>query len=138
MEPQRRDPNAWLSMQRVVIDWGFPMSQLSVAQALVAHGVEHWWLDGDRDAAHQSFLSREDHPATEESWRVQIRCIEKHWEAVAALFSGRIIDVISAGPTYLSNEERLAEMQRRGLQIDDARWPFGGSIQDPRWGSGAK
>ena len=114
-EPYRLDPTTWAP--RTVLDWGFLLATLPFVRSLVADGVEHWWFDGDRDAAHESFGSRKDHPGNEGAWRIQLAAVEEHWDEIAALFAGRIIDVISAGPTYVSNEERLAEMQRRGFRV---------------------
>jgi hypothetical protein len=116
-EPHRYGPDAWRVMPRVVIDWGFPVHCLPVVKQLVASGFDHWWFDGDRDAARQSFLSRSGHPANLAALDTQMGNIERHWKEIAELFSGRVVNVINAGPRYLSNEERLAEMVTRGLRL---------------------
>jgi hypothetical protein len=90
----------------VVIDWGFPVSCLPAVQTLIASGVEPWWFDGDRDAALQSFLARPDHPATRADWDRQITAIQQHWNEIKVVFTGRILDVVSAGPVHLPNEAR--------------------------------
>lgn len=51
-----RSVDRWLAQQRLVIDWGFPVSELQTVEWLVERGVSHWWFDGDRDAAAESFL----------------------------------------------------------------------------------
>ena len=104
-------------MPRVVVDWGFPPNCLPFVRSLVGAGFSHWWFDGDRDAAHESFLSRHDNPGWEDAWQIQLERIEQSWEEIAAVFSGRIIDVIGTGPSYLSNLERLRAMQDRGLRV---------------------
>src|SRR4029077_6677540 len=50
----------WLLQQnRLVIDWGFPANEprlstmIEIIQSWISVGVEHWWFDGDREAALQ-------------------------------------------------------------------------------------
>ena len=91
---------------KVVIDWGFPLGMLNTVRSLIASGVEHWWFDGDREAALEAFLARTGHPATKAAWDVQLANIEAHWNDLVSTFEGRMLDVISPGPVHLSNEER--------------------------------
>jgi hypothetical protein len=43
---------------RVVLDWGFPISCLSWAEQLQDRGVRLIWLDGDVDRAREAFVRR--------------------------------------------------------------------------------
>jgi hypothetical protein len=97
----------------VVIDWGFPLSQIKEVRSLIASGIEPWWFDGDRGVALQVFLTRKGHPATKAEWDAQLRNIEEHWDELAITFEGRIPDVVSPGPVQISHEERWALMERR-------------------------
>jgi len=122
---ERKQPRSFIDEIRsgrrdLILDWGFPPNCLPFVRNLVGAGFSHWWFDGDREAAHESFLSRCDHPGSEDAWQIQLERIEQSWEQLAAVFSGRIIDVISNGPTYLSNLERLRAMQDRGLRASDS------------------
>lgn len=99
--------------ENVVIDWGFPPSQLNVVRSLIASGIEPWWFDGDREAALQAFLARKGHPATKADWDAQLRNIEEDWDELAITFDGRILDVVSPRPVQMSNEERWELMERR-------------------------
>lgn len=97
---------------KVVIDWGFPVSQLSRVCELIASGVQGWWFDGDRDAAFQNFQNRVGHPADEAAWHRQLAAIDVSWEHIQSAFQGRILHVIAAGPALMSNEERWERIGR--------------------------
>jgi len=104
----------------VVIDWGFPPSQLNEVRSLIASGVEPWWFDGDREAALHAFLARKGHPATKADWDAQLRNVEEHWDELAITFEGRILDVVFPGPVHLSNEERWERIEcRRDASLSD-------------------
>lgn len=113
LEVLLRDP-------RVVLDWGFPAADpnfvpcLQFVKQLIANGFEHWWFDGDRDAALQSYLQRGDVPKA--NWDVQVPGIEQHWAEISALFKDRQLNVISAGPTHTLPEEIFRQMFPRGLR----------------------
>lgn len=97
--------------EKVVIDWGFPTGMLDQVRLLIESGFEHWWFDGARDAALETFLARTGHPGELGDWNTQLANVEAHWPEIATLFEGRILHVISSGPTHVSNEERWARIQ---------------------------
>lgn len=80
----------------VVIDWGFPPPLLEYVRRLVGGGVVNWWFDGDRDAALQSYLSL---GKPRSAWDAQLAAIGQRWDQISDVFSGRILQVISTGPT---------------------------------------
>ncbi len=90
----------------VVIDWGFPVGQLSRVCELIASGVQGWWFDGDRDAAFQNFKNRVGYPADEAAWHRQLAAIDVGWEEIQATFHGRELHVVAPGPELMPNEER--------------------------------
>ena len=77
---------------------------------LVRRHVEHWWFDGDRDAALHSFLKRG--TVGRADWDRQLTGIEQRWKEISDVFAGRILNVISAGPSYAPNEELMMLMRR--------------------------
>lgn len=99
------------SRSDVVIDWGFPPSRLEDVRHLVDRGVVNWWFDGDRAAALQSYLSLGKPKA---SWDVQLAAIGQTWDQISSVFADRILEVVSAGPTYISQDERLARILDSG------------------------
>lgn len=102
---------SWLLQRdQLVIDWGFPANEpmLSAAVAIIeswiAADIRHWWFDGDREAALESFLLR--NTVSKEAWDIQLRGINQNWTKIETLFPpDRRISVISPGPSFLSNEE---------------------------------
>lgn len=102
---------AWLLQQdRLIVDWGFPANEPSLSRATaiiqswISVGVEHWWFDGDREAALESFLHR--NTVSKRAWDIQLKGINQNWPEIAALFPpNRRLSVISPGPAYLSDEE---------------------------------
>lgn len=99
----------------VVIDWGFSLARLDTVCSLIASGVEPWWFDGDREAAHQAFRARTEHSGTEADWHTQLRDIEQHWEELTTIFASHMLDVVAqgpGGPVHLSNDKRWELMER--------------------------
>lgn len=88
----------------VVIDWGFPPSLLEHVRRLVGRGVVNWWFDGDRAAALQSYLSL---GKPRSAWNAQLAAIDQHWDQISTVFAGRILQVISTGPTHMPQDERF-------------------------------
>jgi len=94
----------------VVIDWGFPPAALPIVRKLTEDGVQAWWFDGNRSVALDVFLSRKGHPATREDWDRQLASIDAHWPEIEPLFGERVLSVIAAGPTFMTNDDRLHAM----------------------------
>src|SRR2546423_29813 len=87
----------------LIIDWGFPAFDPAfrpcmdfVRGLLSAGSVERWWFDGDRDAALLSYLRRG--TASRSAWDRQIAGIDRRWSEICEVFTGRMLDVVSAGP----------------------------------------
>ncbi len=103
--------------RQVVLGWGFPVEYLPVVSALRNSQIDVWWLDGDRDAARESFLRRGS--ISVELYDRQIANIEAHWPEIASLFgTERIIRVVAPGPTYLAPAEIYARMFTREPAIE--------------------
>jgi hypothetical protein len=98
-QSHQRPMEDWLTEPLLVIDWGFPVSQLGTVRSLVQRGVSQWWFDGDRDAALASFLARR--TVSKLAWDAQIAAIDAEWANISAVFDHRIIDVISDGPAFM-------------------------------------
>jgi hypothetical protein len=86
----------------VVLDWGFPPPLLPIVRQLGYEKIELWWFGGDEEAAHQSFTARR--TVAEDAHRVQIEGIRRRWTQITKVFDGRMLDVISPGPTFLPPE----------------------------------
>jgi hypothetical protein len=103
----------------LVVDWGFPATQprldhaINVIRCWIDAGTEYWWFDGDRDAALESFLSRNTVPKS--AWNIQIRGIEENWDVISDLFDGRILQVLGPGLDYLPNAQIFKIMFPGGL-----------------------
>jgi hypothetical protein len=87
----------------IVIDWGFPPRCLPVVAALQRHGVEAWWLDGNRRAARQSFIQRGTVPI--QCFDKQMRAIRQGWSTIKAVFAPHTISTVGRGPTYMPPED---------------------------------
>jgi hypothetical protein len=108
------------SSANVIVEWGFPAFDPPyracmdfVLDLVSLRHVQHWWFDGDRAAAFESFVQRnkrERRLVSKSDWDRQLDGIGSHWSEISAAFKGRIIDVIFAGPTYMPNTERLDMM----------------------------
>lgn len=96
---------------RVVIDWGFPANKPALTTCLrfieswINQGVRAWWFDGDRNAALESFLARG--TVSKADWDNQLAGINANWTEIEAAFAEHILDVVSAGPTYLKDQEKF-------------------------------
>jgi hypothetical protein len=96
---------------RLVIDWGFPAYEpglahsLAFVELLIEQGVRAWWFDGDRDAALESFLARG--TVSKEAWERQLAGINENWTRIEPPFAGRILNVVSAGPAFMTNEKKF-------------------------------
>ena len=84
-----------------------------MVRQLIADGFKVWWFDGDRDAALQLFLERSAHPATIDDHRRYMKQIEDNWATYREFFEERRLDVVSQGPTLMSNEDRLTAIDTR-------------------------
>lgn len=111
------DVNRALGIADAVIDWGFPaynpdfkLSVRAVRELTAVHHFEHWWFDGDRHAALQSFLTRG--TVSRAAWDRQLAGIDEHWDEIQAVFADRIVNVISDGASYMSNDERFERIRR--------------------------
>lgn len=89
--------------QDVVLDWGFPSERIGQVRNLGYEAIDHWWLGGDEDAAHQSFTARG--TVDEATHRVQMQGIHRRWPQLTNLFRSNMIDVISPGPVFMSPED---------------------------------
>lgn len=84
---------------QVVLDWGFPSPLIWKLRQLRALGAEAWWFDGDRNAAHESFIARGSGSVS--GLARQLELIEARWDEISEVFSDRMLRVIEPGPTYL-------------------------------------
>jgi hypothetical protein len=107
-----------------VIDWGFPANEphltacLAFVESLIERRVRAWWFDGDRNAALASFLARG--TVSKADWEAQLAGINANWPKIAAAFAGHILEVVSAGPTsagptYVTNEEKFGLVFPHGI-----------------------
>lgn len=92
--------------RNAVLDWGFPPSCLPIVRALVAAGVEAWWLDGDRDAALASYQARG--TGSIDAWRAQLNAIDRNWPAIAELVGPRVIRTVEPGPRHVDGPDFYA------------------------------
>jgi hypothetical protein len=97
---------------KVVVDWGIPTTAFPLVRTLIANGFKVWWFDGDRETALQLFLARSGHPATVADYRRYIQGIEENWETYRSFFEDRRLDVISPGPSLMSNQNRLVAIEQ--------------------------
>ena len=93
---------------RTVIDWGFPPVNIALVRALQERGISVWWFDGDREAALQSFTARG--TVSLDAFRIQMDAIEEAWNQIKEIIGNRIINAVTAGPTYLASEKIFVEM----------------------------
>jgi hypothetical protein len=96
---------------RLVIDWGFPAfepeltNSLAIVELLIEQGVRTWWFDGDRDAALECFLARG--TVSKADWDRQLAGINENWTKIGPAFAGRILNVVFAGPAFMTNEKKF-------------------------------
>jgi hypothetical protein len=95
--------------EKVVLEWGFPPSDLPAVRRLrdVA-GFDAWWLDGDEPTCHQRYLIARKHLSSaqladaEKRYQAQVRAIELAQVEFASFYGGdHIIDTVTSGPTGL-------------------------------------
>lgn len=87
----------------VVLAWGFPPRHLRIVAALKEAGMSLWWLDGDRDAARESFVAAAQVPVS--CFDTQMGQITQNWRAISDVFGERVIRSVHAGPRYSAPEE---------------------------------
>jgi hypothetical protein len=95
-----------IAAQRVVAEFGARPDEAAFAQLrrLVDLGFSAWWFDGDRTAALESWLDREN-PGDEEFWQVQTAWVDLNWQRIAEAFRSRIVRTIGPERSYLSEPE---------------------------------
>ena len=76
----------------VVLEWGFPINLIHVVHAFRQAGIVPWWFDGDRLAARELFIRRDERPP--ELFDRQFAAISAAWCAIAPVFADRIIRVV--------------------------------------------
>lgn len=96
---------------KIVIDYGFPEGGFPIADALIAQGFEFWWFDGDRAASLEAFRARLGHPAILQNYTDYVAHIDRNWAWYQTRFGDRRLDVISPGPSFMSNEDRWAAIR---------------------------
>jgi hypothetical protein len=94
----------------VVFEWGFIVALVQRIAQLRMTGVQPWWFDGDIEATRQSYLQRMG-PVSIPAYEAQAAAIEASWPQIQRMYRGHIVNVVSAGPTYLSPEEISATLQ---------------------------
>lgn len=97
----------------VVIDWGFPVSQLPLVDALKQAGFRLWWFNGDRAAARTAFIKRNQSatkPIPVECFDTQMDGIEREWSRISELFGDHVIEVLNSDGSYLSPEQIATRM----------------------------
>ena len=92
----------------VVLDRGFPPHCLPVVESLKHAGIEVWWFDGNRPAARKSFISRG--TVSVECLNVQMHGIQRNWSAIKGVVGDRVINTVTAGPTYEDPEITFVRM----------------------------
>ena len=98
-----------------VLDWGFPPSCLAFVASMKAAGIEPWWCDGDREAAHRLYRARPS-KNSEADWQRQMEAITLQWPAIQALFGDRILETVRTGPAlrpFAETATTLGFVQRR-------------------------
>ncbi|MGO8870956.1 MAG: hypothetical protein ACLQPH_06045 [Acidimicrobiales bacterium] len=107
---ERKSPHAFIDELRAgrpdfLMNWGFPPNDHCFAkvQGLVDAGMTPWWFDGDRGAAHASFIRRG--TVSTAAWDVQLAQIENRWADIEDIFGANRIDVIGSDGAYLSCDE---------------------------------
>jgi hypothetical protein len=102
-------------LPRVVFEFGFLPANLDAAVDLIERGWRPWWFDGDRDAAHASYVARQqrdghDPVGSELAYRAQMRRIEEAWAAITGVFATRMIRAIEPGPSYMAPADVYARI----------------------------
>ena len=82
----------------VAVDWGFPPHLYRWIQAAKDAGVQVWWFDGDRAAAHESFIRRGTVPVA--ALNAQMTSIANYWQNIEPIVGSSIIQSIKAGGSY--------------------------------------
>ena len=91
---------------KVTLEWGFRPTFLRQVRAVIGEGFDPWWFGGDELAARQSYTRRvHDAPSAMRAFEVQLAAIHEAWLDIEGVFDGRMLHVISAGPTYMQTEE---------------------------------
>lgn len=94
--------------QPIAIDWGFPLSMLTLIRMFKANQIAIWWFDGDRNAARESFVRRGTVPLKD--FAAQIESIEKEWAQIDHIVEGNVINTVTAGPAHTSPEYIYSRM----------------------------
>ena len=112
---ERKSPRRFIDELRAgrpdfILDWGFPPNDhyFAKVRGLLAAGMTPWWFDGDREAAHASFLERGTVGGA--AWDAQIAQIENRWGDIKEIFGANRIDVIGPDGTYQSCSEIYERM----------------------------
>jgi hypothetical protein len=112
---ERKSPRMFIDELRAgrsdfLLNWGFPPKDhyFAKVRGLVDAGMTPWWFDGDRQAAHASFLERGTVGA--EAWDAQMDQIDNRWGDIEGIFGANRIDVIGSDGVYLSCGEIFERM----------------------------
>jgi hypothetical protein len=92
----------------IAVDWGFPPGYLTLVEMLKLSGFAVWWLDGDREAALESFIGRG--TVSPEAFGVQMKAIVENWPKILDLFEDNMIYAVSTGPSYATPEFIYSKM----------------------------
>lgn len=117
---QENYSEGFFEKERAVIEWGFDSNEPGLSYCIGKikfliddYGAQHWWFDGDRDAALESFSNRG--TVKRSSWDRQLQGIEVNWKKISTFMSTRKLNVIKQGPSYLPSEQIFKAIFPSGL-----------------------
>ena len=91
---------------RVILDWGFPVACLPIVDEIAAAGLKILWLDGDRNAARESYIRRGGQDVR--AFDVQIQAITGATLPRARPF--RVINALSTDGEYVLPQQLVTQM----------------------------
>jgi hypothetical protein len=87
----------------VVINWGFPTRYLYDVSALLAEGIDNWWLHAQRNLARRAFIKRGRIDVV--YFDRQMVDIEREWLPIKTVFGPRIVDGLRPDGSQRTPEE---------------------------------
>lgn len=101
--------------ENVVLDWGFPMTQIRLVQLLKRHGCEIIWFSCSVPIARERYIKRKDGRLISD-FDTQIKNIEENNDVLIKELDPKVIDVLNKDKTEKTIKQIYSEHEKLNLE----------------------